>query len=205
MKKTLTLTHLTLALALLLGVALSLNGCKKDLPTEEKPEPVLTAAPTPPPTATKAPEQEKKPERPAAAGQPVTETDLASDERPAPAATTPSDHRAALEGSARTIYFDFDRSELKAEARGVLKGIAEAMNGNDLSVRIEGHCDERGTSEYNMALGERRAQAAKRYLIQLGVPGSRLSTISYGEEKPADSGHNEGAWSRNRRDEFTVR
>ena len=71
-------------------------------------------------------------------------------------------------------------------------------------VQIQGHCDERGTNEYNLALGERRAMAAYNYLVTLGVPGDRLSTISYGEEMPVDPGHNEEAWAKNRRDEFKV-
>jgi len=103
------------------------------------------------------------------------------------------------------IYFDFDKSELKPAARANLAKKAGWLQGNpDFSVRIEGHCDERGTNEYNLALGERRANAARKYLNLLGVSGGRLSIISYGEEKSADLGHNEDAWARNRRDEFKV-
>jgi len=72
-------------------------------------------------------------------------------------------------------------------------------------VQIEGHCDERGTPEYNLALGQRRADSTKKYLVNLGIDGSRLSTISYGEEKPADPGHNEAAWAKNRRAVFDIR
>ncbi len=103
------------------------------------------------------------------------------------------------------IYFDFDKSELKPEARAVLKKKAEWLRNNpDFSARIEGHCDERGTNEYNLALGERRANAAWRFLNALGISGSRLTTISYGEERPADPGQNQDAWSKNRRDEFKL-
>ena len=103
------------------------------------------------------------------------------------------------------IYFDFDKAELKPEARAILVKKADWLRENpDYSVRIEGHCDERGTNEYNLALGERRASAAWRFLNALGVSGSRISTISYGEERPAFYGHNENAWSKNRRDEFKV-
>jgi peptidoglycan-associated lipoprotein len=73
-----------------------------------------------------------------------------------------------------------------------------------IKIQIEGHCDERGTSEYNLALGERRANSAKKYLISLGMPADRISTISYGKEKPLDPGHNEEAWSKNRRDHFII-
>jgi len=103
------------------------------------------------------------------------------------------------------IYFDFDRSELKPEARATLKRKADWLRANPaFFVRIEGHCDERGTNEYNLALGERRAGAAKKFLTALGISDKRLRTISFGEEKPADPGHNESAWSLNRRDEFQL-
>jgi len=103
------------------------------------------------------------------------------------------------------IYFDFDKSELKPEAQAVLKKKAEWLKTNSaFSLRIEGHCDERGTNEYNLALGERRADAAMKFLNALGISGDRISTISYGEERAADPGHNEGAWSKNRRDEFKL-
>jgi peptidoglycan-associated lipoprotein len=101
------------------------------------------------------------------------------------------------------IYFDFDRSELKPEAREVLNQKAEALRQYpDVRIRIEGHCDERGTVEYNLALGERRAEAARQYLIDLGIDPDRLTTVSYGEERPAVPESNEAAWAQNRRDEF---
>ena len=103
------------------------------------------------------------------------------------------------------IYFDFDKSNLKAENQEVLKRKAEWLRNNPgESVIIEGHCDERGTNEYNLALGDRRAQSAKNFLIDLGISESRLTTISYGEERPADPRHNENAWSKNRRDHFVL-
>ena len=103
------------------------------------------------------------------------------------------------------VYFDFDKSELLPHSRTVLKKKADWLRANpQFSVRIAGHCDERGTSEYNLALGERRANAAWKFLNALGISGDRLSTVSYGEEIPADPGHNEAAWSKNRRDEFRV-
>jgi len=103
------------------------------------------------------------------------------------------------------IYFDFDRSELRAEAKAILKKKAELLRQYAAySVRIDGHCDERGTSAYNLALGERRANAAKKFLVALGVSDHLISTITYGEEKPADPGHNDEAWAKNRRDEFTL-
>lgn len=104
------------------------------------------------------------------------------------------------------IFFDFDSSALSPEAQEQLKQNASWMQKNTrTSVTIEGHCDERGTDEYNIALGERRAEAAQNYLVTLGVSGNRLSTVSYGEEKPFDPGHNEEAWAKNRRGHFVTK
>ncbi len=103
------------------------------------------------------------------------------------------------------IYFGFDDYTLSPEAQSTLTAMAEALKANKSAViQIEGHCDERGTVEYNLALGERRAQSVKNFLSQLGVEGARLSTISYGEEKPVVQGHTEDAWAKNRRAEFVV-
>lgn len=103
------------------------------------------------------------------------------------------------------VYFALDDSDLAPEVRSVLSGLAEGLALNPgVSIMIEGHCDERGTVEYNLALGERRAIAVKEYLINYGVNASRLYTISYGKERPADPGHNEAAWAKNRRAEFSI-
>ena len=103
------------------------------------------------------------------------------------------------------IFFEFDSAVLLAEAQGILKKKAEwLINNSDVTATIEGHCDERGTNEYNLALGERRAESAKTFLMDLGIAGSRLNSISYGEERPVDPGHNEEAWAKNRRGRFTI-
>jgi len=103
------------------------------------------------------------------------------------------------------IYFVFDDFSLSEKAKKTLvEDAAWLMNNPQKEIVIEGHCDERGTEEYNIALGERRASSAKKYLINLGVKPGQLSTISYGEEKPADLGNDEEAWAKNRRDEFVV-
>ena len=103
------------------------------------------------------------------------------------------------------IYFDFDKYDLRTDARTILDRKASFLNQNSsVRVQIEGHTDERGTNEYNLALGERRANAAKQYLTTAGISAGRLSTISYGEERPLDPGHNEAAWARNRRDHFVI-
>ena len=101
------------------------------------------------------------------------------------------------------IHFDFDKFSIQDGERETLKKHAEWLNKNkDIMVVIEGHCDERGTQEYNLALGERRASAAAKYLIDLGVSEKRIKTLSYGLERPLDTGHNEAAWARNRRAHF---
>ena len=101
------------------------------------------------------------------------------------------------------IYFEFDSSALLSMAQDTLNRKADWLRQNpDVHVTIEGHCDERGTNEYNLALGERRAESAKTFLADLGISSSRLSTISYGEERPMDTGSNEQAWAKNRRANF---
>ena len=103
------------------------------------------------------------------------------------------------------IFFDFDSSDLKQESKDNLKEDAAWLNKNaSFSIQIEGHCDERGTNEYNLALGDRRAHAAKKFLVSLGVSCDRITTISYGEERPAYPEHNEDAWAKNRRDEINL-
>ena len=103
------------------------------------------------------------------------------------------------------IRFAFDRFDLRPEAREILDKHAKWLKAHpEFNVRIEGNCDERGTAEYNMALGQRRAASAMKYLFDLGVGKNRLSTVSYGKERPLDPGHNEDAWAKNRRDHFSV-
>lgn len=103
------------------------------------------------------------------------------------------------------IYFAYDMYELTPEAKSILMKKAEWLAGNPgYSVQIEGHCDERGTNEYNLALGEKRADVAYAFLVNLGISGNRITTMSYGEEMPAASGKNEAAWKQNRRDEFKL-
>jgi peptidoglycan-associated lipoprotein len=102
-----------------------------------------------------------------------------------------------------TIYFEFDQATLSDVARDTLARNADWLRTNaDVRIQVEGNADERGTPEYNLALGDRRAAAVKSYLSSLGIDSSRLVTISYGEERPADSGHSEDAWAKNRRVDF---
>lgn len=104
------------------------------------------------------------------------------------------------------IRFDYDKSVIREDAKSTLAQVAAAVKtGRPAALLIEGHCDERGTAEYNLALGERRAEAAKKYLLSLGVKPGSLSTVSFGEEKPVDPGHTEAAWAKNRRAHFVAK
>ncbi len=103
------------------------------------------------------------------------------------------------------VFFDFDRSELTAESRATVEALAVWLDSYQaVTLNIEGHCDERGTRDYNLALGERRASSVRDYLVALGIDSGRLSTISYGKERPAVLGSNEDAWAQNRRGVFHV-
>jgi peptidoglycan-associated lipoprotein len=106
---------------------------------------------------------------------------------------------------AETVYFDFDRAAVKASEKGRIETVANYFKQHSAEkLQIEGHCDERGTEEYNRALGERRALAIREYLVNLGVAADRVYTLSWGEDKPADQGHDEAAWGKNRRGEFIL-
>ena len=100
------------------------------------------------------------------------------------------------------VFFDFDQYNLSSEAKSTLEANARELKRVSGNVTIEGHCDERGTKAYNLALGDKRAGVAKDYLVSLGVTASRITTISYGKERPFDSGHDETAWAKNRRGHF---
>lgn len=111
--------------------------------------------------------------------------------------------KAVKELAANKIFFDFDKFDIKAEYRSALESKAAILKKySQIKVVIEGHCDERGTNEYNLALGERRAKAVAEYLVKLGVPAGRLQTVSFGEERPACTDAKEACWSQNRRAEF---
>lgn len=113
--------------------------------------------------------------------------------------------RRAAKFEAEAIYFDFDKSFIRLEYRPILQEKAAFLKDYpDMRARIEGNCDERGTNEYNLALGDRRGSSAKNFLISLGIAADRIETISYGEERPRGLGHNEASWSQNRRDDFVL-
>lgn len=131
----------------------------------------------------------------------VSEVEPTMEPTPAPEMTDPY---ADLKGLATVFYFDFDQSILKAEARAALTVYAEVLKEAPKAVRLEGHADERGSREYNMALGERRANAVRDFLVLQGVDASLIETVSYGEERPAMVGSDETSWAQNRRVEILL-
>ena len=166
--------------ALALGVIV-LASCKKK-------EPEVVPTPTPPP-ASPAPAPAPPPPPPATNGD----------------AAAAAEHAEVTRLLQQAIYFDLDQFEIRAQDRPVLDQKAAILQANpSLRIRIAGHADERGSDEYNMVLGTRRATAAKRYLETRGIDGSRIEIISYGEERPANPASNEAAWAQNRRDEFEI-
>jgi peptidoglycan-associated lipoprotein len=123
-------------------------------------------------------------------------------ETPLPPSSETTGERLALEDA----FFDFDDFSLRQDAKSALETDGKYLQKNsDVRIVIEGHCDERGSVEYNLALGEKRARAAKEYLVSYGIPGSRLTTISYGKERPFDPGHDESSWAKNRRAHVVAR
>ncbi|TDI30613.1 MAG: OmpA family protein [Acidobacteria bacterium] len=178
MKKSRLITSI-LSLVLLVSLA-GVTGCKKKPPVEP-------TQPAPPPAAEPAPEPPPPPPAP--------------EPEPAPEPARPS--LATLNAQLRLIHFDFDKSAIREDALPILDANAALMQKYpDLKVVIEGHCDERGTIEYNLALGDRRATVARSEMSARGVDSGRISTISYGEERATDPGHNESAWAMNRRASF---
>jgi peptidoglycan-associated lipoprotein len=162
----------------LVAVALGLAGCSKK---------AAEAPPTPPPAP------------------PADTTTPPAPPPPVETPPTPPQPRVTAE-DLLPAFFDLDSYSLRDDARAALDGNARVLRDNPgLNVTIEGHCDERGTSEYNQALGERRANAARDYLVSAGIEASRLGVISYGKERPFDAGHDEAAWAKNRRAHFANR
>jgi peptidoglycan-associated lipoprotein len=152
------------------------------------------------PVSKTEPEVQKAPDRPAEEANP--DKRLEEERLRAEAAA----REAALNAFVgENIHFAFDSSLLSDLARQILVGKAEYLRTNpDITVTVEGHCDERGTSEYNIALGDRRAESVKRYLADLGIGTKRLNTVSYGEERPIATGHDEDSWAKNRRAQIVI-
>jgi peptidoglycan-associated lipoprotein len=174
---TVRIRRLTSLLALLAVTALLGSGCAKKAVTVPPPQPPTQPAPdTTAPTPPPQPPQQVS----------------------VPSGVKSEDFQPAL--------FDFDSYSLREDARAALDKDAALLRSNaGVKVTVEGHCDERGTAEYNQALGEKRAQAARDYLVAAGIDAGRLQTVSYGKEQPIDPGHDEAAWAKNRRAQLAVR
>ena len=175
---------ITRPLALALGLALLLTGagCAKK---------AKQAPPTPPPTP---PIEQAPPPTP-----PPTPP-------PPPPPPTPAPPPQVSAADFKPAFFDYDSYALRDDSRGALDGDAKLLRDNaSVQITIEGHCDERGTVEYNQALGEKRAQAARDYMTGAGIDASRIQIVSYGKERPFDAGRDEAAWAKNRRANFVLR
>jgi peptidoglycan-associated lipoprotein len=177
----------TVLVVVALAAATAFTACAKKAPP---------APPPPPPVAPEAPP-------PAPPPPPKAEPAPVLDEYARLKAMSAEEIEKS--GLLKEVYFDFDKADIRESDRGALSQNADALKRFDfLRVTVEGHCDERGTVEYNLALGERRAKAAYDYLVSLGVPADRLKTVSYGKEVPVCTQSNEDCWQRNRRAHFTV-
>lgn len=180
-------------------VSMMAAGCASKQEVVKKEEPVIqqsVVAPQPEPVKAEPVKAEPAQAEPVKAETPKVEQKMEEG----------SGAKASEAVALETVYFDFDKSDLRQDARDVLSKNAEALLKKiaDAKVKIEGHCDERGSDEYNLALGERRAKSVAKYLTTLGIKANRISTISYGKEKPAVQGSDESAWSKNRRAEFVI-
>jgi len=189
-------TRFLCVMGLLIG-SLALFGCPKrpEVMQAAPSAPGPVAAPTPapaPPAPAPAPEVRVTPPPPA----------------PAPAPTPPAVVQETVKVAEVTlfdVFFDFDKSNIRDDQKAAINNDVTALKADvTLKVLVEGHCDERGTVEYNLALGERRAKAVKDYLVAAGIPADRISVISYGKERPFVLGHDEAAWKWNRRGHFVV-
>jgi peptidoglycan-associated lipoprotein len=188
--KAVAVRHVVILLALSIGLS-GCTTCQKIWDRTMRRHSVTTAPPESTATTVESTERSTRPIPAEVTPGPVTE---------APRPTEAGGPIAALE----KVHFDYDSAALRADARAILDKDIEWLKGNAaIRVQIEGHCDERGTEEYNTALGERRAQSVKDYLVKNGIDAGRLFPISYGESRPADTGHDESAWWKNRRAEFS--
>ncbi len=192
-----TKTLKTFALALLTVLIVVLPACR----TKKTPAPVTT------PTATAAPAPEVAPPPPTTTVAPPSDfvKEPAVSEEALPSDIDEANRVAQQRGYIQDAFFAFDESTLSPDAQTALQNSANWLKKNpQYNLLIEGHCDERGTEQYNLALGDRRANTAKEYLVTLGIDGARIKTVSYGEERPFDPGHDEAAWAKSRRDEFII-
>jgi len=182
-----------LLVAPVLVLSLFLAGCPK--------RPATTAASAPPPTGAPAPSAAAPSTTPGAGMAPST----AAPGTAAPTTTPPRPSEFRETENLKDVFFDFDKYDIRSGDAKVLDTNAAWLKTNNSLVLIEGHCDERGTNEYNLALGERRAKATMNYLVGQGVQANRITIISYGKERPICTEHTEACWTKNRRSHFLVK
>ncbi len=182
-----------LLVAPVLVLSLFLAGCPK--------RPATTAASAPPPTGAPAPSAAAPSTTPGAGMAPSA----AAPGTAAPTTTPPRPSEFRETENLKDVFFDFDKYDIRPGDAKVLDTNAAWLKTNNSLVLIEGHCDERGTNEYNLALGERRAKATMNYLVGQGVQANRITIISYGKERPICTEHNEACWAKNRRSHFLVK
>jgi len=188
--------------ALLLASAIVLGAC-----SHKKPEVAPAPAPAPAPTVDSAAIRDSIARAQAARDAALARQRAYDDSvRRANEAAAAAGEQTGLRNTVTAvIHFDFDKSELRDDARATLDAKIPVLMANpDVTIRVAGHTDERGSVEYNIALGQRRAASAKRYLTERGVAASRVETVSFGEGRPVSDGHDESAWAQNRRDEFEI-
>ena len=169
------------------------GACNKKTPPVVRPMPPVTTASTAPTTPPRPPDPITEP-------MPMPPEPLKDD-----SLTSKSLDDLNRDSPLKPVFYDLDSSDVNAGGQQILQANAAVLKRYPAwQITIEGHCDERGTAEYNLALGERRALAAKTYLVSLGIAADKVRTVSYGKEFPFDAGHDDGAWSRNRRAHFVI-
>ena len=176
-----------------IALSLFLVGCPK--------RPATTAASAPPPTGSPSPSAAA----PSTTPSPSMTPSPAAPSTAAPSTTPPAPSEFTANANLKDVFFDFDKYDIRPNDAKTLDTNATWLKSNNNLVLIEGHCDERGTNEYNLALGERRAKATMNYLVAQGVQANRITIISYGKERPTCTEHSEACWAQNRRAHFLVK
>ena len=180
-------------LVLMMMLAVTVGACSKKTPPVVRPQPPVTTASTAPITPPRPPDPITEP-------MPVPPEPLKDD-----SLTSKSLDDLNRDSPLKPVFYELDSSDVSAAGQQILQANAAVLKRYPTwQITIEGHCDERGTAEYNLALGERRALAAKTYLVSLGIPADKVRTVSYGKEFPFDAGHDDGAWAKNRRAHFVI-
>jgi peptidoglycan-associated lipoprotein len=181
------------SIVLMVLLAVTVGACKKAPPPVVRPQPPLPGGITTPPKPPPPPDPITEP-------MPVPPEPLKDD-----GLTSKSLDDLNRDSPLKPVFYDLDSSDVNAAGQQILQANAAVMKRFPTwQITIEGHCDERGTAEYNLALGERRALAAKTYLVSLGIPADKVRTVSYGKEFPFDAGHDDSAWAKNRRAHFVI-